>query len=106
MGGDLVEDLAQDRLERHGRERRLLLTGLRAGEDEHRVEQPLEPGRRLLDVAQESVAGLRVVLGAVLQDLDRARDRRHRRPQLMRGVLDEVLFHLPALSERTGNVCA
>ena len=62
------------------------------GEGEQRPGQAVHPLGVFGEAVEEVVAGLGIVLGAVLQDLDRAGDPGQRVAQLVRGVGDEVGF--------------
>ncbi len=72
-------------LQRHGHAR------LRPGECEQAARDPRQAGRVALDVREEVVAFARTILRSGLQHLHRRRDRRQRRPELMRRVPDELV---------------
>jgi hypothetical protein len=76
-----------------------LLAGLRARQREQRAPHACEPVALALDVADEEVALVGQLLRPRLQDLDRRRDRREGRPELVRRVRDELaLGPLPSLA--------
>ena len=65
---------------------------MRTRERQQSAREPREPLGLALDVREKAVALGRIILRARLQHLDRADDRRQRRPKLVRRVRDELAF--------------
>ena len=111
-GRHLGDEPGEERLQPHEAEHEAGIPTLRPGEGEHRLRKPHEPVRLELDVAEEAVAGIRQLLCAGLQHLDRGRDGRDRRAQLVSSVDDELAVCLLAAAavaqvlDRAGHAAA
>ena len=90
MGLEPARDVAQERGELDRLDAWLLLSGVRARQRQHRAGESRQPAGLALDVAEETVALGGILLGAGLEHLDGADDRRERCAELVRRVRDEL----------------